>query len=241
MLPASPAAIHNAEQSSSNLMGMAQSPACETNFATSKSFMSPSGSGPSWAPPGSTKQVRRTLMCSEDMGSMGAGFTSIMGSPHTPSMQVLCFGEHEVSANTTPTTIGALGDFARRPDSGSSSATRPLILAGGTKKKVSKAGNSNIRRDLSQNLGNISPPITKNSTSSAHQKAGAVGASGHGTASGTRSKAKGGSAQQGNKPPPPSQNKGGALSGASGGMLAALGAMPPLGGMPGNDAQTSPI
>ena len=40
------------------------------------------------------------------------------GSPTTPSMHVMCFGEHEVSANTTPTTIGSLGDFVNRPGSG---------------------------------------------------------------------------------------------------------------------------
>jgi len=154
----------------------------------------------------------------------------------TPSMHVLCFGEHEVSANATPTTIGSLGDFVRRSDGGLRSGSLALILSGPSKKK-SKTVHSRSRRNLEENLEGLLPAPAKkesaadSSASSTQSSAAARGGGGSGTS--TRSK---GRVNAGKGQPvavASSSTKGGSLvSGLSGGMLAALGAMPPLGGVP---------
>ena len=159
------------------------------------------------------------------------------GSPNTPSMHVLCVGEHEVSANTTPTTIGSLGDFVRRSDGGARSGSRALILSGPSKKK-SKSGHSSIRRNLDQNLEGLSPPVKKENapdsaaaSTSAQSSAAARGSGGSSSTTSTRSKGKV-QVSKGQPAAAASSAKGGLVNGLSGGMLAALGAMPQLGGVP---------
>ena len=151
-------------------------------------------------------------------------------------MHVLCFGEHEVSANTTPTTIGSLGDFVRRSDGGARSGSRALILSGPSKKK-SKSGHSSIRRNLDQNLEGLSPPVKKENapdsaaaSTSAQSSAAARGSGGSSSTTSTRSKGKV-QASKGQPAAAASSAKGGLVNGLSGGMLAALGAMPQLGGV----------
>jgi len=154
----------------------------------------------------------------------------------TPSMHVLCFGEHEVSANATPTTIGSLGDFVRR-SGGSRSGSLNLILSGPSKKK-SKTVHSRSRRNLEENLEGLLPAPVKresaadsSSASSTQSSAAARGGGGSGTSTRSKGKVNAGKGQP--VAVASSSTKGGSLvSGLSGGMLAALGAMPPLGGVP---------
>ena len=166
-------------------------------------------------------------------------------------MQVLCFGEHEVSANTTPTTIGSLGDFVTRPlTGGHGRSSRPLIISGPSKKKSKSCATSatSIRRSLHNTIASsasasstkrddASPLPPTPSASCATPRAIVISSAASTSGTGTRSKAK---AAMPPKPIPCSAitatpvKKGGAgtLSAVAGGMLAALGVMPQLGSTP---------